>query len=169
MKQSSSVGEDRVVLSWACRGAEGLRVVTPVHVDPRSSDSDSSFAAAAARSARHRSALAFSRHILCTAGKSGLNWAMNSSMASWNARRRFSYSRCSMAEIAACAATASAARAARAAASSRAAAAAASASAASAASASAFSRATFAFFCRRRLSLLLNQGSSFSAIVVYYE
>ena len=49
VKQSSSDGEDWVVFSWACRGAEGLRVVTPVHVDPRSSDSDcSSFAAAAA-------------------------------------------------------------------------------------------------------------------------
>ena len=42
VKQSSSDGEDWVVFSWACRGAEGLRVVTPVHVDPRSSDSDSS-------------------------------------------------------------------------------------------------------------------------------
>ena len=42
LMQRSSVGEDWVVFSWACRGAEGLRVVTPVHVDPRSSDSDSS-------------------------------------------------------------------------------------------------------------------------------
>ena len=45
--QRSSVGEGWVVFSWACRGAEGLRVVTPVHVDPRSSDSDSFSTAAA--------------------------------------------------------------------------------------------------------------------------
>ena len=60
LMQRSSVGEDWVVFSWACRGAEGLRVVTPVHVDPRSSDSDSSStaaapaAAAAARRPRRR-------------------------------------------------------------------------------------------------------------------